>query len=144
MFILLAVGALIGTWAMSGTLVAMVYYGLKLLNPNYFYVTTVLICAVVSASIGSSWTVVGTIGVGFMGIAVNMGLNLCIVVPAVKLKFGAPYLLLATTTLGLGLGIYEAFRLAPRIAWLLVLALSLFGAGIAWIVIKASAEHETD
>ena len=38
-FILLAVGALIGTWAMSGTLVAMVYYGLQLLNPNYFYVT---------------------------------------------------------------------------------------------------------
>ena len=38
-FILLAVGALIGTWAMSGTLVAMVYYGLQLLNPDYFYVT---------------------------------------------------------------------------------------------------------
>ena len=74
-FILFAVGALIGTWAMSGTLVAMVYYGLKLLNPNFFYVTTVLICAVVSASIGSSWTVVGTIGIGLMGIAANMELN---------------------------------------------------------------------
>jgi NhaC family Na+:H+ antiporter len=47
-FILFAVGALIGTWALSGTLVAMVYYGLQLLNPNYFYVTTALICAVVT------------------------------------------------------------------------------------------------
>ncbi len=82
-FILLAVGALIGTWAMSGTLVAMVYYGLKLLNPNYFYVTTVLICAVVSASIGSSWTVVGTIGIGLMGIAMEMDLNPAISAAAV-------------------------------------------------------------
>jgi len=74
-FILLAVGALIGTWAMSGTLVTMVHYGLQLLHPNYFYVTAVLICAVVSASIGSSWTVVGTVGIGLMGISQNMGLD---------------------------------------------------------------------
>src|SRR5262245_64267595 len=71
-FILLAVGALIGTWAMSGTLVTMVHYGLQLLHPNYFYVTAVVICAVVSASIGSSWTVVGTVGIGLMGISQNM------------------------------------------------------------------------
>jgi len=82
-FILFAVGALIGTWAMSGTLVAMVYYGLQLLSPNYFYLTACAICAIVSSSIGSSWTVVGTIGVGFMGIAVNMGLNPAIAAGAV-------------------------------------------------------------
>lgn len=74
-FILLAVGALIGTWAMSGTLVAMVYYGLQVLSPTYFYVTAALISALVSAGIGSSWTVVGTIGIGLMGIAQNMGLD---------------------------------------------------------------------
>ena len=51
---------------------------------------------------------------------------------ALAMRIGKP-LLLITTTLGLGLGIYEAFRLAPRVAWLLVLALALFGAGIAWI-----------
>jgi NhaC family Na+:H+ antiporter len=82
-FILLAVGSLIGTWALSGTLVAMVYYGLQLLNPNYFYVTTVLICAVVAASIGSSWTVVGTIGIGMMGIAANMDLDPAITAAAI-------------------------------------------------------------
>ena len=75
MFILLAVGSLIGTWAMSGTLVAMVYYGLHLLHPNYFYVTAAIICGVVALSIGSSWTVVGTIGIGLMGISANMELN---------------------------------------------------------------------
>jgi NhaC family Na+:H+ antiporter len=82
-FILLAVGGLIGTWALSGTLVAMVYYGLQLLSPNYFFVTACAICAIVSASIGSSWTVVGTIGVGFMGIAASMGLNPAIAAGAV-------------------------------------------------------------
>jgi len=82
-FILLAVGALIGSWAMSGTLLAMVYYGLQILSPNYFYLTTVVICAVVSASIGSSWTVVGTIGIGLMGISYNMDLNPAITAAAV-------------------------------------------------------------
>jgi NhaC family Na+:H+ antiporter len=82
-FILLAVGSLIGTWAMSGTLVAMVYYGLQLLSPNYFYMTAVAVCAIVSASIGSSWTVVGTIGVGLMGIALNMDLNPAIAAGAI-------------------------------------------------------------
>ena len=61
----------------------MVYYGLQLLSPNYFYVTACAICAIVAASIGSSWTVVGTIGVGFMGIAVSMELNPAIAAGAV-------------------------------------------------------------
>lgn len=82
-FILLAVGALIGTWALSGTLVAMVYYGLKLLSPNYFYFIACAITGVVAFSIGSSWTVVGTIGVGFMGIATSMGLNPAIAAGAI-------------------------------------------------------------
>ncbi len=56
------------------------------------------------------------------------------------MRIGKP-LLLTTTTVGLGLGIYEAFHLAPRVAWLLVLALALFGGGITWIVVKARAEN---
>ncbi|NKJ47550.1 Na+/H+ antiporter NhaC [Burkholderia sp. SG-MS1] len=82
-FILFAVGALIGTWALSGTLVAMVYYGLQLLSPNYFYVTAAAICGFVSVSIGSSWTVAGTIGIGLMGIAHGMGLNPAIAAGAI-------------------------------------------------------------
>jgi NhaC family Na+:H+ antiporter len=82
-FILFAVGGLIGTWALSGTLVAMVYYGLQLLSPNFFFVTACAISAIVAASIGSSWTVVGTIGVGFMGIAASMGLDPAIAAGAV-------------------------------------------------------------
>ncbi|TYR29558.1 Na+/H+ antiporter NhaC [Mesorhizobium microcysteis] len=82
-FILFAVGALIGTWALSGTLMAMVYYGMKVLDPNYFYVTAAALCAAVSVGIGSSWTVVGTIGIGLMGIAVNMDLDPAIAAAAI-------------------------------------------------------------
>jgi NhaC family Na+:H+ antiporter len=82
-FILLAVGALIGAWALSGTLIAMVYYGLQLLSPDYFYPTTCLICLVVAVSIGSSWTVAGTLGIGLMGVAREMGLDPAITAGAV-------------------------------------------------------------
>jgi len=82
-FILFAVGALIGTWAMSGTLIAMVYYGLEILNPSYFYVSTAAIAAVISFGIGSSWTVVGTVGIGFMGISRAMDLDPAITAGAV-------------------------------------------------------------
>ena len=82
-FILFAVGSLIGTWAMSGTLIAMVYYGLEILSPNYFYLTAAVLCGVISMSIGSSWTVVGTIGIGLMGIAANMGLSPAVTAGAV-------------------------------------------------------------
>jgi len=74
-FILLAVGALIGTWVMSGTVTTMIYYGLKLLSPQIFYPTVVVVCAIVAGSIGSSWTTVGTIGVGMIGIAHGMDMS---------------------------------------------------------------------
>jgi NhaC family Na+:H+ antiporter len=82
-FILFAVGALIGTWAMSGTLVAMVYYGLQILSPSSFYVSAAAIAAAISLGIGSSWTVVGTVGIGLMGISQAMDLNPAITAGAV-------------------------------------------------------------
>jgi NhaC family Na+:H+ antiporter len=82
-FILFAVGALTGAWAMSGTLMAMVYYGLQILSPNYFYMTTALICGLVAFSIGSSWTVAATIGIGLVGIAANMELSPAVTAGAV-------------------------------------------------------------
>ncbi len=74
-FILLAVGALIGTWNMAGTIPTIVDYGLRLLNPNWFYPLIVVICAVTGAVTGSSWTTAGTLGVAFVGIAQVMGLS---------------------------------------------------------------------
>ena len=74
-FILLAVGALIGTWNMSGTIPTIVDYGLRLLNPNLFYPTVVIICALTGSVTGSSWTTAGTLGVAFVGIGQVMGLS---------------------------------------------------------------------
>ncbi|UBF30466.1 Na+/H+ antiporter NhaC (plasmid) [Kovacikia minuta CCNUW1] len=74
-FILLAVGGLIGTWNMSGTIPTMVYYGIQLLQPGWFYIASAIICALVALSIGSSWTTVGTIGVGLIGIASLLGVS---------------------------------------------------------------------
>jgi Na+:H+ antiporter, NhaC family len=75
-FILLAVGALIGTWNMAGTIPTVVDYGVRLLNPTIFFMTTAAICAVVGMVTGSSWTTAGTLGVAFVGMSkVVMGLS---------------------------------------------------------------------
>jgi len=67
--ILLAVGSLIGTWLLSGTVATMIYFGLQVLDPQFFYVSCCIICALVALCIGSSWTVAATIGVALMGVA---------------------------------------------------------------------------
>jgi len=81
--ILLAVGALIGTWILSGTVPTIIYYGLELMDPSWFYVSACLVCALVSLSIGSSWTVAGTIGVGMIGVAAGLGLSIEITAGAI-------------------------------------------------------------
>jgi Na+:H+ antiporter, NhaC family len=73
-FILLAVGALIGTWNMAGTIPTVVDYGIRLVSPTWFYVTTAVICALVGMVTGSSWTTAGTLGVAFVGMAKVLGL----------------------------------------------------------------------
>lgn len=81
--ILLAVGALIGTWMLAGTVPTLIYYGLSLLSPSIFYAASCLICAVVAMSIGSSWTTAATIGVALIGVATGMELSLAITAGAV-------------------------------------------------------------
>ncbi len=81
--ILLAVGALIGAFILSGTVPALIYYGLKLLSPGIFYAATCVICCVVSLAIGSSWTTAGTVGVALIGVAHTMGLSPAITAGAI-------------------------------------------------------------
>ncbi len=71
--ILLAVGSLIGTWLLAGTVPTMIYFGLQILEPQYFYVSCSIICALVALCIGSSWTVAATIGVALMGVSSGIG-----------------------------------------------------------------------
>ncbi|NQZ09621.1 MAG: Na+/H+ antiporter NhaC [Algicola sp.] len=81
--ILLAVGSLIGTWLLAGTVPTMIYYGLQILSPNYFYLSCTLICALIALCIGSSWTVAATIGVALMAIANGLGASPAITAGAI-------------------------------------------------------------
>ncbi|NEK57988.1 Na+/H+ antiporter NhaC [Geodermatophilus sabuli] len=83
MFILLAVGALIGTWNLSGTIPTLVYYGIQVLSPSWFYAATAIICGFVALCIGSSWTTAATIGVGLIGIAGLLDVSVAITAGAV-------------------------------------------------------------
>jgi NhaC family Na+:H+ antiporter len=81
--ILFSVGSLIGVWMLSGTVPTMIYYGLLLLDASVFYPATCLLCGIVALSIGSSWTVAGTIGVALIGVAGALGLSIEITAGAV-------------------------------------------------------------
>jgi NhaC family Na+:H+ antiporter len=82
-FILFAVGALIGVWNLSGTIPTLVYYGIQVLSPGWYYAAAAIICGIVALSIGSSWTTAATIGVGLVGIAELIGVSPTITAGAV-------------------------------------------------------------
>jgi len=82
-FILLAVGALIGTWNMAGTIPTVVDYGIALVSPTWFYVTAAVVCALVGLVTGSSWTTVGTLGIAFVGMSNVLGLDEAVAAGAV-------------------------------------------------------------
>jgi Na+:H+ antiporter, NhaC family len=72
--ILLLVGALAGTWLISGVIPAMIYYGLQILSPGIFLVASLLICSIISLATGSSWTTSATVGIALMGIGTALGI----------------------------------------------------------------------
>lgn len=73
--ILLLVGALAGTWLVSGIIPAMVYYGLQVLNPSIFLPASVIIAAIISIATGSSWTTSATVGIALIGIGSALGID---------------------------------------------------------------------
>ena len=73
--ILLLVGALAGTWLVSGVIPAMVYYGLQVLSPEIFLPASVIIAAIISIATGSSWTTSATVGIALIGIGTALGIN---------------------------------------------------------------------
>ena len=79
LFILLVIGIMIGTWIQGGVVPAMIFYGLKILSPEFFLVTSLLICSIVALGTGSSWSTVGTMGVALIAIGNSMGIPLPIV-----------------------------------------------------------------
>lgn len=81
--ILLMVGALAGTWLLSGIIPTMIYYGLQILNPTIFLAACVVICSVISIATGSSWTTSATVGIALIGIADALGVSVAMTAGAV-------------------------------------------------------------
>ncbi len=81
--ILLMIGALSGTWLLSGVVPALIYYGLKILFPSIFLFAAVVIAGLVSLATGSSWSTIATIGVALLGIGTAMGIGKPIIAGAI-------------------------------------------------------------
>ena len=73
--ILFLIGAISGTWIMSGIVPTFIYYGIKIISPKVFLLTACAICALVSLMIGSSWTTIATIGLALLGIGKAEGFS---------------------------------------------------------------------
>jgi len=73
--ILLMVGALSGTWLLSGIIPSMIYYGLQILTPTIFLAASLVICSIISLATGSSWSTSATVGIALIGIGQSMGIN---------------------------------------------------------------------
>ncbi|SIN66650.1 Na+/H+ antiporter NhaC [Algoriphagus halophilus] len=81
--ILFLIGALAGTWLLSGIVPAMIYYGLQILNPTIFLFAACVVSAIVSIATGSSWTTVATVGVALLGIGKALGFEEGIIAGAI-------------------------------------------------------------
>lgn len=81
--ILLVVGAMIATWIASGTVPAIIYYGMKIVNPTFFLPIVMIICSITSLFTGTSWGTIGTAGLAMVGIGMGMDMNVGLVIGAV-------------------------------------------------------------
>ena len=75
LLILLCVGMLAGSWMISGIVPTLIYYGIQIMSPQFFLVSSCAICALVSLLSGSSWTTIATIGVALLGIGHALGVS---------------------------------------------------------------------
>ena len=73
--VLLLIGSLAGSWLLGGVVPVMIYYGLQILNPDYFLVTACIISAIVSIATGSSWGTIATVGIALLGIGKTMDIH---------------------------------------------------------------------
>ena len=71
--ILLLIGAVAGSWMVSGVVPTMIYYGMKVIFPSIFLFASCAICALISIMTGSSWTTIATVGVALVGIGTAQG-----------------------------------------------------------------------
>ena len=140
-FVILAIGTVIGTLYLSGSVAAFVYYGAAIISPKFFFVTVFIIATLLSTLLGSSLTTVGAVGIAFVGLATIMGVDPAIAAGAAvsgaifgnKIAKISDTTNLTVATVG-GLTIYDHSKIVTRTAiptWilsaLLFLAIGLLG-----------------
>ncbi|WP_455543400.1 Na+/H+ antiporter NhaC [Intestinibacter sp.] len=81
--IIITIGVLIGTWIVAGVVPCMIYWGLKIISPQIFLMTSVLVCSIVSLATGSSWSTMGTVGVALLGIGQSLGMPAPLIVGSI-------------------------------------------------------------
>ncbi len=142
--ILLLIGAIAGTWMISGVVPTLIYYGLDVLHPSFFLVASCVICAVVSLMTGSSWTTIATIGVALMGIGRAMSFPEGWVAGAIisgayfgdKLSLLSDTTVLASSTVGVNVFTHIRYMLYTTVPSMLI-ALGVFA------VVGLTVEHGT-
>lgn len=116
MMILFSIGVVIGAWIVCGAVPMLIYYGIKIINPNYIYVVAFVVPIIFSLLTGTSWGSAGTIGIVIIGIAEVVGANLSIVAGAIVggSYFGDKMSPLSDTTniasLAAGVDLYDHIR----------------------------------
>jgi len=83
MMIVITVGAMIGAWILSGTVPSLISYGLQIINPQYFFVTSFFLCSLTSLFTGTSWGTIGSAGLALVGVGAAMDLNMGIVAASI-------------------------------------------------------------
>lgn len=74
MVIIMIIGMVVGIWIGCGTVPYLIYWGVKMLSPKWFLLCSIIICSLMSISLGSSWTTIGTMGVALMGVGEGLGI----------------------------------------------------------------------
>ena len=146
--ILLLIGAIAGTWMISGVVPKLIYYGLQILHPSFFLVASCVICAIVSLMTGSSWTTIATIGVALMGIGEAMGFPEGWVAGAIisgayfgdKISLLSDTTVLASSTVGVPVFQHIRYMLYTTVPSMLV-ALGVFT--VAGLMLRHGADSQT-
>ncbi|HIU55540.1 MAG TPA: Na+/H+ antiporter NhaC [Candidatus Gallibacteroides avistercoris] len=145
--ILLLIGAVAGTWMVSGVVPSLIYYGLNIIHPHFFLASTCIICSVVSVMTGSSWTTVATIGVALVGIGKAQGFDVGWIAGAIisgsyfgdKISPLSDTTVLASSTTGTPLFTHIRYMLITTVPSLLITLVIFTVAGLNYHT--ASSEH---
>ena len=140
LLILLCVGMLAGSWMVSGVVPTLIYYGVQIMSPQFFLVSTCVICALVSLLSGSSWTTIATIGVALLGIGQALGVSEAWTAGAIisGAYFGDKMSPLSDTTIlassATGTDIFEHIRymMLTTVPTILVTLTIFFAAGVGY------------